>query len=252
MTEAEWLACEDPTPMLEFLTGKASDRKLRLFAVACCRSVWHWLANPRVEFPGEQEAVATAERYADGLATAAELGAAAALTRRNAECEAWGNESLYAALEASASAARADVSMDTAREAARWSAAAAETAYGGAEATPYPEGHKRRARLLRDIVGNPFRPSPLLPAAVLAWNDGTVVRVAQAAYDERHMPAGTLDAGRLGVLADALLDAGYDDDAVVRHLREPGPHVRGCWAVDVILGKPSRSAAAAASDSGRP
>jgi hypothetical protein len=51
------------------------------------------------------------------------------------------------------------------------------------------------------------------------------------------MPAGTLDAGRLGVLADALLDAGCDDEEMVRHLREPGPHVRGCWAVNVIPGK---------------
>jgi hypothetical protein len=100
-----------------------------------------------------------------------------------------------------------------------------------------PRPRSNQCALLRDIFSNPFRPSPPLPPAVLAWNDGLVRRLAQAIYDVRDMPAGTLDAGRLGVLADALLDAGCEDDEVVRHLREPGPHVRGCWAVDVILGK---------------
>jgi hypothetical protein len=93
------------------------------------------------------------------------------------------------------------------------------------------------AAIVRDIFGNPFHPSPPLPASVLAWNDGTVRRLAQAIYDVRDMPAGTLDAGRLGVLADALLDAGCEDEEVVQHLREPGAHVRGCWAVDAILGR---------------
>jgi hypothetical protein len=91
--------------------------------------------------------------------------------------------------------------------------------------------------VLACIVGNPFRPSPLLPAAVLGWNDRTVHRLAQAIYDDRKLPEGTFDAGRLAILADALLDAGCDDEALMQHCREPGPHVRGCWAVDLILGK---------------
>jgi hypothetical protein len=91
--------------------------------------------------------------------------------------------------------------------------------------------------LLRDIFGNPFRPSPTLPPAVLAWNDRTIPRLAEAVYEERKMPEGTLDPARLAILADALLDAGCDDEALLAHLRGPGPHVRGCWAVDLILGK---------------
>jgi hypothetical protein len=74
-------------------------------------------------------------------------------------------------------------------------------------------------------------------AAVPAWNDSTVVRLAQAAYEERHLPAGTLDTGRLAVFADALEEAGCMDADILGHLRGPGPHVRGCWAVDLCLGK---------------
>jgi hypothetical protein len=76
-----------------------------------------------------------------------------------------------------------------------------------------------------------------LPPAVLAWNDDSIPRLAQAIYDERLMPAGTLDTARLAILADALLDAGCEDDALIQHCRSAGPHVRGCWAVDLILGK---------------
>src|SRR6516165_1910818 len=71
MTEAEWLACNDPKPMLEFLRGKASDRKLRLFAVACCRRLGPLLKDPRIT-----TALDVAERHADGAATQADLEAA--------------------------------------------------------------------------------------------------------------------------------------------------------------------------------
>src|SRR5262249_50038156 len=89
---------------------------------------------------------------------------------------------------------------------------------------------------LHDILGNPFRPSTISPA-VLTWNDGLVVRLAQAAYDERNLPAGTLDNGRLAVLADALEESGCTDAELLGHLRGPGPHVRGCYALDLMLGK---------------
>jgi hypothetical protein len=90
--------------------------------------------------------------------------------------------------------------------------------------------------LFREVIGNPFRPVSISPS-VLTWNDATVVRLAQAAYEERHLPAGTLDTNRLAVLADALEEAGCSDADILSHLRGPGPHVRGCWAVDLLLGK---------------
>ncbi len=82
----------------------------------------------------------------------------------------------------------------------------------------------------RDIFGNPFRPSPPLPPAVLAWNDATILRIAGGIYEGRAFD-------RLPVLADALLDAGCDDEELIQHCRAPGPHVRGCWALDLILRK---------------
>jgi hypothetical protein len=95
-----------------------------------------------------------------------------------------------------------------------------------------------QAALLADIFGNPFRPQRPLPAAVLAWNDGTVRRIAQALYEERSLPEGTLDGDRLAVLADALEDAGVTDEHVLGHLRHPGGvHVRGCFVIDTILVK---------------
>src|SRR5512145_3104431 len=68
MTEAQWLACTNPQPMLEFLRRKVSDRKVRLFAVACCRRVWSSLEHE--EF---RDAVRKAESFADGLADRAEM-----------------------------------------------------------------------------------------------------------------------------------------------------------------------------------
>lgn len=92
------------------------------------------------------------------------------------------------------------------------------------------------AALLRDIFGNPFHPASPLPPAVLAWNEGVVVKLARAAYDDRALPAGALRPDRLAVLADALEEAGCTDAELLTHLRVPGTHVRACAAVDAVLG----------------
>jgi hypothetical protein len=87
------------------------------------------------------------------------------------------------------------------------------------------------------VFGNPFREPTPIPSTVLKWNDETVVKIAQGIYQERHMPQGTFDSGRLAILHDALLDAGCTDEALLTHCRSDGPHVRGCWVIDQILGK---------------
>jgi hypothetical protein len=87
------------------------------------------------------------------------------------------------------------------------------------------------AELLRDIIGNPFRPVTLEPA----WLSPTVLELARAAYDERLLPSGELCPSRLRVLSDALEEAGCTDEAILAHLRGPGPHLRGCWPLDLLL-----------------
>lgn len=84
--------------------------------------------------------------------------------------------------------------------------------------------------LLRDIVGNPYRPIAVHPA----WLNETVVALALAAYAETGSD-GTLDNVRLGIIADALADAGCSDEAVMGHLRGPGPHYLGCHVVDALI-----------------
>jgi hypothetical protein len=101
-------------------------------------------------------------------------------------------------------------------------------------------GEEERAMqcvLLRDIIGPLlFRPVIVDPAW-LAWNERAVAKLAEAAYQQRMLPSGQLDPVRLGVLADALEEGGCNNREVLDHLRSPGPHIRGCWCVDLLLRK---------------
>ena len=87
-----------------------------------------------------------------------------------------------------------------------------------------------QADIVRDLFGNPFRPAPQPKRQWLTWNNGMVVAITHGIYAERAFD-------RLPILAEALLDAGCDDDVLLGHLRGPGPHVLGCWALDILLGK---------------
>jgi hypothetical protein len=193
--------------MLEFLRDKVSDRKLRLFACAFGRVVresQHQLGP---------STVAVAERYADGLASDQELAS---------ELRKW----------ACSPEERGPVppsAYDGAWEAVDWLTILERRWRGDPDSYfPIPADAvlKRSAVLLRDICGNPFRPSPPLPPAVLAWHDGAIPKMAQTIYDDRAFD-------RLPVLADALEEAGCRDADLLAHCRGPGPHVKGCWAVDL-------------------
>jgi hypothetical protein len=95
-----------------------------------------------------------------------------------------------------------------------------------------------QCRILRDLFRKPFSPLPSLSPQLLAWNAGTVKRLAEEAYERRIMPVGTLDPDRLAVLADALEEAGCQDQEILGHLRQSGAvHVRGCHVVDILLAK---------------
>jgi hypothetical protein len=202
MTEREWLDCKDSTLMLQFLQGKASDRKLRLFACACGRYVWHLFPDERC-----RRAIEVGEQYADGL-----VGE-------------WIREALWREIYDLKVEAVAEADFDRAawlrdREAPVYDNVSRRATY--TPASP-------RCDFLREIIGNPFRPITL-NRTWLSWNGRTIPKLAQAIYDERAFE-------RLPILADALEEAGCTSAEILDHCRQPGKHVRGCWVVDAVLGK---------------
>jgi hypothetical protein len=212
--------------MLDYLreSGRASDRKLRLFAVACCRRLLHLRWPDTV-----QESLEVAVRFADGQAGADDLRRAAADAARYGGGFPLGLRA-GAVVRACGPDAREAASATGQVVSALYVAAGRSQSVRRAEAAEHGD-------LLRCLFGNPFRVPATLGPAALSWNDGSVVRLAWAAYEERSWADGTLDNTRLAVLADALEEAGVNDNPLLEHLRGPGPHVRGCFVLDAILGK---------------
>jgi hypothetical protein len=211
MTEEDWLACRHPVRLLEHLQVTDS-RKLRALAVACCRRIIAFVDDLRMV-----AALDAAERFVDGEITAALLkhhhNAAS-----DAYCEAE-HESAWAAVWC---ASRPVVGWNVCSHAVQVRAFA-----------DWDSEQAAQSALVRDIFGNPFHPI----AINCVWLTPTVTLLAEAAYHERILPSGHLDPTRLAVLADALEEAGCTDQAILDHLRSPGPHVLGCWPVDLVLAK---------------
>lgn len=227
MTKAEWPACDNPTKMLRFLRGGASGRKLRLFAVACCRNVWHLLSDQR-----SRDAVELAERFADGQATEMERRSAQ-IAAKAAVVALYPAHEDYAA-SAAANAVSEDASAETNADAASFTAAeAADTDDDPADETMWMAERLRQAALLLDIFGSPLRPMSFHPI----WATDTVRDLAQTIYEDRALPSGHLDNRRMSLLADALEKAGCHDADILGHCRQKSPHVRGCWVVDAVLGR---------------
>jgi hypothetical protein len=232
MDEAGWLSCTDPTVLLAFLRdrGTASERKLRLFAAACCRRIWHLLKDEQ-----GRNAVEVAELYADGLAERdALVRALKALPMP--EWPGGGPEIFNWRLVTSGIAAdmtdpRTYVWLTAESSVPELTPAlvAAKWADEGACFVAAPI----QAGILHELFGNPFRPVASNPA----WRTLQVRAIAAAAYEQRSLPNGTLDGTRLAVLADALEDAGCTDAGLLGHLRGPWPHVRGCFALDLLVGR---------------
>jgi hypothetical protein len=213
MTEAEWLACGDPGPMLQFLGDRASWRKLRLFGCACCRRGWHLLQDE-----WSRKAVVAAEQYADRLLSAAEVIAFEESDRP---------DSWQSTEPAAAAAAGLTIAIWAP---ARWGAAQAAQSIRNCATIRADEEALHQAQLLRDIFGSSPFCRLSVPAPWLEWDDGTVPKIVQAIYDERRF-------SDLPILADALEDAGCADETILAHCRNGGEHVRGCWVVDLLLGK---------------
>jgi hypothetical protein len=216
MTEEEWLTCEETHPMFMHIWESESARKKRLFLVACCRSIWNRINDSRV-----REAVEVAEKVADGLEDPSKLNTAKAVAK----------------------AASGRFFRNHAAEAATWSASGTTSYYilsevvGSVAAAAIPQvagfafpllikryrnaKEKQLAALFRHIIGNPFRPYPAPPSWPL-----TVVQLAESLYAGQDCAF---------ALHDALLEAGHAE--LAEHFRKEKWHPKGCWVVDVILGK---------------
>jgi len=223
MTEAQWLESADPFPMLQWVWSRLSDRRGRLLACAACRHIDHLLTDPRTT-----DALDVAERFADGAATPDELeaahqGAAQAqhAQRRKALLFA------YAAVM-SASAPWRDrqfgLGLTTAAltEAVQGQVLEAEPRLGyGHLQRDRPEAFAPMAGLVRHIAGNPFQATP----RPTSW-PSEVHALAEALY------AG---GGRARALHDALKAARQGE--LAEHFRQEMGHPKGCWALDLILGR---------------
>jgi hypothetical protein len=225
-TEERWLAADSFFGMwyclrddLKMPRTKNGRRRLRLYACASCRRLWHLFPDER-----PRRLVEVAERFADGQAGKEELAAAYdAVTPLTLGSYDEGDPGMRQRMLARA--AQATAKGDT------WMAA-----HGGYSAlcgvtglhTPENEQTRPACLLFLEVFGNPFRPATLSPA-LKRWRDGTLPKMAQAIYDE-----GVFD--RVPILADALEDAGGDDAALLEHCRSRDDHYRGCWAIDLLRG----------------
>jgi hypothetical protein len=219
MTEAEWIVSENSYEMLQPCRRiiRTHPRKGHLFAVACCNRIWHLLSDKR-----SRAAVEMAARYADGLA----------------------NETRRQAAEQAAQAAHADAfrKKEKAEASAEWAAqfaASSNSWFAATRASNYafvgagdelhlgPE-HAAQARLLRCIFGpSPFRHPTSIDAS---WQSAGVVKLAREIYEQQSFE-------QLPALGDALENAGCYDSFILSHCRSAGAHVRGCWVIDLLLGK---------------
>jgi len=233
----DWPARADVQMLWLCLRWKASDRKARLFACACLRRLDHLLPQ---EY---RQALSHFERFADGWISAAELEAATEVV-----C----NERDHGPFDAEGQVMRARLARNGVHDVLAPGHRvesdelspntkdlldlAVQCAYGaGLQSAWYVADwahtaeHRSQCELLADIFGMPLAPAPLQPEW-LAWNGGTIVQLAQAIYDERRFED-------LPILADALEEAGCTNATIFDHCRQPIAHVRGCWALDAILGK---------------
>jgi hypothetical protein len=233
MTEEDWLYDSNPDPMLRAFQGRISERQLRLFAIACCRAAAEGdmttvvanaldAAEKAVDAPGDAKHILRES----GL----KLWLAYSDDTRNDFLKACVNVCLPGGIHGRSRVNNADEKKltvyDLVREASRFliERPSAELARGERH---YREMQRlQQADILREIVGNPFQSIIVQPET----RTMTVLEVAEAIETAK-------DWERMPILADALEDAGSTDTALLDHLRSGMSHVRGCWALDRVLGR---------------
>jgi hypothetical protein len=220
MTEAEWLVSNDPEAMLKAAEyalatawphGVRTKRKRACFGVACCQLLRPLIAQDTLLSRGFEVLEAELDTGEDESEEAEELWSELNNAYRHPDS----NDPQFKMLVAALLTAWGDpeeVILRLMRSFEEWE---------GSKALPEQVGH-----IMRDVVGNPFRPVSFSPE----WRTDTAVSLARTMYESRDFSA-------MPILADALQDAGCDDVTILEHCRGPGPHVRGCWVVDLVLGK---------------
>lgn len=242
MTEVEWRACTDVELMLKFLRSKVSERKLRYFALACCGRIVDLIVDRRAEV-----AIEFAEQFAD-VGVARKRGRPAIRKAADVLCHEWAQarwrttdekEKARCLIAGNAAHAAKATLESSAWHSADWASGFSANArawewiiaHKPGSLPDFDQAAKRTEQfeqvpLIHDIFGNPFRPVSVDPS----WLTSTVTNLAKGIYTDRAFD-------RLPILADALQDAGCDSDDILNHCRGPGPHVRGCWVVDLLTGR---------------
>ena len=211
MNEQEWLT-GDLHQSLELLHGRGSDRKLELFSCACCRRVWHYLDEADREF------VESAERIVEGTGTTLDVARVEEVEGNWHTPRTDAGRFLGCLFHGRVS--RTPVQI-------QWFLSHIHQPGEGRNTESSRVELLSQILLLRDIFGNPFRTI----AFNAAWRTSDVMLLANGIYAERAFD-------RMPILADALQDAGCDSDDILNHLRDAtATHVRGCWALDLVLGK---------------
>ena len=241
MISLEWVEGRKVYGLLRSIQNLPGSRRTRLLAVAFCDRVAHFLPNEE-----SREWIEVARRYADKKASRAEMVANHAEADRaySKTCEAsdW-LQGLAAAAQLALQAVMGTVRPTNRYYAGGVAESAAHAAglavdcntsevYGIPVSDPLALAAESAAQLqlLRDVLGRPDGLSLSQMSDSIAWQGGLVPKLARSIYDDRAFD-------QMPILGDALEDAGCGDDAILAHCRSPGPHTRGCWVVDLILGK---------------
>ncbi len=241
MTEKEWLACspngspKHVVAMLTFLGPRLSRRKQVL--VACGSFYRHRETGDRYELPWERPAREVAERYVDGTATLEDIARVRAVVEKALADDPYPNDLMHNTLPDQGGKALNLFRLATGELNSFLEISGDDMPY--LRPFPFYGSEPREEDLLRDVFGNPFAPIPVIDPA---WLTSTVTALAKGIYEERAFD-------RMPILADALQDAGCTDEAILTHCRGSGPlggmgaippcnpHIRGCWVIDLLLGK---------------